>query len=117
MPGRVRQIERDRAIAIDPDVPETCCGPRSVVTQLAVANAPTAIFQRRAVAIIRDGTVEQFLQGRGRDRAIPTHPGWVGFFPGKGAARGHRSLVLYRCIPEIVAWIALRSIQATTPPA
>src|SRR5262249_57051333 len=57
--------------------------------QLPIADAAVTIFQRRAVAELRDRAIEQLRYRRGRNRRVPAHPGGIGLLPPKGAAGAH----------------------------
>src|SRR5262249_55075371 len=54
--------------------------------QLPIADAAVTIFQRRAVAELRDRAIEQLRYHRGRNRRVPAHPRGIRLLPPKREA-------------------------------
>jgi hypothetical protein len=94
VPRRVRQQQRNGAVAADPDLSECRRCPRGVVAEIAIADAVVLVLQRRPIAVVGDDAVEQVRQGRGRDRRIPAHPRRIGLFPRIRPAHRHQELAL-----------------------
>ena len=89
MIGRIGKIERDRSVGAQTQ--ECSRGAIGRSRQLPIADAAVTIFQRRAVAELRDRAIEQLRYRRGRNRRVPAHPGGIGLLPHKGAAGAHHA--------------------------
>src|SRR5262249_24493640 len=66
---RIGKIERDRSVGAQTQ--ECSRGAIGRSRQLQIADAAVTIFQRRAVAELRDRAIEQLPYRRGRNRRAP----------------------------------------------